>query len=271
MNNSTICTGIPADPDISGIGIRINFYATIFITAAVPRRRSTQKLIDALNVNAGVTGFSLLITAIMQTLQNRLDLYHAIFVSYIVYYLALIVYFSGVFRWTLTHIRLGAFIQIMTVLVYLAWSVYIAVHARTFGSSPQCNSRVQYILFDHPISATTPWWRKFWVIFLCITTVWVVIGIIAAIFITRWASRKGIRMEDFNLEKYYPRASRLLSVILLAVAFSSTLMLELFIARNKHLILPGETKIVFGQVLSFVMIVASLNEVLRILANRIGC
>lgn len=127
----------------------------------------------------------------------------------------------GVFKWTLTHFRLGAFIQITTVSVYLAWSIYIAANARTFGSSPQCNSQVQYLLLDHAISATTPSLRKFWVISVCITAGWVVIGIIAAIFATRWASWKGVRAADLNLEKLYPRASRVLSVILLAcVPFS---------------------------------------------------
>ncbi|KAH9017560.1 hypothetical protein EDB85DRAFT_662304 [Lactarius pseudohatsudake] len=72
---STICEGIPSNPDrpdISGIGIRIDFYVTIFITVVIPRRRSTEKLIDALNANAGITGFGLLIAAIIQTFQNRL-------------------------------------------------------------------------------------------------------------------------------------------------------------------------------------------------------
>jgi len=68
---------------------------TIFITAVVPRRRSTKKLIDALNANAGLTGFGLLIAAVIQTFQYRLDLYHAIFVLHIVYFLGIIVYFSG--------------------------------------------------------------------------------------------------------------------------------------------------------------------------------
>jgi len=68
---------------------------TTFITAVIPRRRSTEKLIDALNVNAGLTGFGLFITASILTFQKRLDLYHAIIVLYIVYFLWLVVYFSG--------------------------------------------------------------------------------------------------------------------------------------------------------------------------------
>jgi hypothetical protein len=68
---------------------------TILITALIARRRSTEKLLDALNANAGVTGFGLLITAIIQTFQKRLDLYHAIFVLHVVYFLGLFAYFSG--------------------------------------------------------------------------------------------------------------------------------------------------------------------------------
>jgi hypothetical protein len=207
---------------------------TIFITAALPRRRSTERLIDALNMNAGIIGFSLLITAILQTIQKRLDLFHAIFVTFVTYYLALIVYFSGalprvsstlvysrdayagVFRWTLRHIRLGAVVQIMTVVVYLSWSIYVTASVTTFGSTPQCNSRVKYVFFflDHSISATTPWWRKFWIISLCVGATCVIVGIVAAIFVIRWATRKGVRVGDLLLETYSPRASKVLSIIL---------------------------------------------------------
>jgi len=41
------------------------------------------------------------------------------------------------------------------------------------------------------------------------------------------------------------------------------------VESNKHLILPGETDWAFGQVLSLVMIVASLNEVLKFVIARV--
>ncbi|KAH9011989.1 hypothetical protein EDB84DRAFT_988567 [Lactarius hengduanensis] len=266
---STICEGIPSNPDISGIGIRINFYVTIFITAVIPRRRSTEKLIDALNANAGITGFGLLIAAIIQTFQNRLDLYHAIFVLHIVYFLGLIVYFSGVFKWTLTHIQLGAVSQITTLGAFLAWSIYVWANAVTFGSAPECNGKIEYILWYHSVSATAPWVRKFWVIGLGVTTGFVVLGIIGAVLLIRWAGREGISEDELNLEALYPNASRMLSVFLLTVAISSTVMLQLLVKRNRHLILPGETDWAFGQVLSLVMIVVSLREVLNFLIDRV--
>ena len=57
--------------------------------------RWAAKLLDSLNANAGLTSFSLLVTAIIQTFQKKLDLYHAIFVLHIIYSLGVIVYLSG--------------------------------------------------------------------------------------------------------------------------------------------------------------------------------
>jgi hypothetical protein len=78
--------------------IRANLYATFIIMAVIPRRHSTEKLLDALDANAGVASFGFLITAIIQTIQNRLDLYHAIFAVVILSYLGLFVYASGSHR-----------------------------------------------------------------------------------------------------------------------------------------------------------------------------
>ncbi|KAH9966327.1 hypothetical protein BGW80DRAFT_1562916 [Lactifluus volemus] len=241
---------------------------TIFITAALPRRRSTERLIDALNMNAGIIGFSLLITAILQTIQKRLDLFHAIFVTFVTYYLALI----GLQMDAQAHPAWGCRSNHDCCGV-LSWSIYVTASVTTFGSTPQCNSRVKYVFFflDHSISATTPWWRKFWIISLCVGATCVIVGIVAAIFVIRWATRKGVRVGDLLLETYSPRASKVLSIILFWIAGSATVMLELFIAQNKHLLLPGETEWAFGQVLSFVMLFVSLNEMFKILAHRIGC
>jgi hypothetical protein len=63
--------------------------------AVIPRKHSTEKLLNALDTNVGVANFGFLITAIIQTIQNRLDLYHAIFATLMLYYLGLFVYASG--------------------------------------------------------------------------------------------------------------------------------------------------------------------------------
>lgn len=59
---------------------RLNFYITIFITALIPPSESTTELLDSLYLNAIFYGLAILITALVQTIQRQLDLYHAIIV-----------------------------------------------------------------------------------------------------------------------------------------------------------------------------------------------
>ncbi|KAI9448635.1 hypothetical protein BJY52DRAFT_309648 [Lactarius psammicola] len=157
----------------------------------------------------------------------------------------------------------------MTLGAFFAWSMYVWANAVTFGSTPECNGEIKYILLYRSFSATAPWVRKSWVIGLGVTAGLVVLGIIGAVAITRWARHEGISDDELNMEALYPNVSRLLSVFLLTVAISSTVMLQLLVERNRHLVLPGETDWSFGQVLSLVMIVASLREVLNFLIDRV--
>jgi hypothetical protein len=52
-----------------------------------------------------------------------------------------------VLKWTFTHIRLAAIIQIMIAAACLAWTLFIWVNVDTFGSSPECNANIKYVLF----------------------------------------------------------------------------------------------------------------------------
>jgi hypothetical protein len=90
---------INSNPDIAGIGvsllvsqsthsadylpqIRINFYVTILITAFTPKNEYTNELLDGLYLNAIPYGLSLVITAVIQSIQHQLDLYHAVCVMH---------------------------------------------------------------------------------------------------------------------------------------------------------------------------------------------
>jgi len=112
----------------------------------------------------------------------------------------------------------------MAIAVFLAWSIFIWAHANTFGSTPECNAKIKYVVLFYPVRATASWLRKFWIIGLGISAGWMVIGIIAAFFVIRWARREGIDEDDLNLGDYFPKASRLLSFTLLwCVPFSLAL------------------------------------------------
>ena len=92
---------INSNPDIAGIGVsllasqstlgllvdyfpqvRINFYVTILITAFTPKNEHTRELLDGLYLNAILYGLSLVITAVIQSMQHQLDLFHALCVMH---------------------------------------------------------------------------------------------------------------------------------------------------------------------------------------------
>jgi len=72
---------------------------TIFVTAAISLQRISwswkEKLLNDLYTNAGLTGFGLFMTAVIETIREGLDLYHALFVLNIVYFLGAMVYYTG--------------------------------------------------------------------------------------------------------------------------------------------------------------------------------
>jgi hypothetical protein len=77
------CPGFVPNPDLVGIGTRINFYATIFLGAIIPRHKYTVELLDELYINAVFYSLALLLTVLSQTANGQLDLYHAIFVMHL--------------------------------------------------------------------------------------------------------------------------------------------------------------------------------------------
>jgi len=274
---SNTCQGIPPISDISGIGVRLNFYVTIFITAVISLQRISwtwkEKLLNDLWANAGLMGFGLFITAVIQTVRESLDLYHAIFVLNILYFLGAIVYFPAMLQWTFTRIHLAAIIHITIAVAFLAWALFIWVNVDTFGSSPECNADIKYVIFLFSVGATASWLRTFWIIILGISAGSMVMVIIIAIFLaSSWWARWKLKNEDVlnPLRAWYKYVIWLEYSLLMSSSGVAVAMLEFFVQRNKQLILPGENDWAFGQVLSLVILVASLKEILYFLMGKIG-
>lgn len=111
-----------SDPDITGLGVsafppprlialvdslrrscsvwlllqvRINLYASSLIIAILPETPLTYPLIDVCRANATMSGFALLVTAIVRTAQHQLTLYHAIFILHMLFFLGIGVFPTG--------------------------------------------------------------------------------------------------------------------------------------------------------------------------------
>ncbi|KZP12447.1 hypothetical protein FIBSPDRAFT_936920 [Athelia psychrophila] len=151
------CQGLLEDQDISGVGVRVTFYAQsilIVLASALPDADITGSY-WALTL----TTFSLLISALIEATKSNLSLYNAMLVSYLC---TLHVIASGsllimlaVFRVSsrANTIRMGL-AAILQSIGSAAFGFYIWHGAKTFGSQPECNADTKLIFFGKSESAT---------------------------------------------------------------------------------------------------------------------
>jgi hypothetical protein len=57
----------------------------MLLSVLTPENEYTDEILDGLYANSVINGLGLVITAVVQTMQKQLDLYHAIFVMQIIF------------------------------------------------------------------------------------------------------------------------------------------------------------------------------------------
>jgi hypothetical protein len=268
------CTAIAANSDVSGIGIRVNLYITALIIAFIPtnptnaeaaRKSGGAELLEIVSSGAAISGVSLLITAVTQTAQGQLSLFHAIFVIHMLYFTGIVIVPAGHYRSesvTARLIRVGLAIVLVygSIMLFIGYALYVWVKAPTFGSFPECNDQIKYIFFFHSVSATTGWLRKLWIAALAITFGVLVIFPLAFAILSHGRPKAPIPQYSAsqNLIAWcIVRFSRLLTAVY------GIAMLELYMSRNKHLIAAGEEQWSFGQIMALVQIFGIMNEVVH--------
>jgi hypothetical protein len=84
---------------------------------------------------------------------------------------------------------MGVFVQFASVIAFTGWGLYLWVHVKDYGSQPECNDRIKYVVLLFTIRATAPWLRGLWIATLVASAVglMVVFGLNAvAIFVTKF-------------------------------------------------------------------------------------
>lgn len=270
--SATCPDGILANADVSGIGIRVSFYVTTLLIALIPSTPYTDPLLGALFTNASINGLGLLITAIVQTAQNDLSLYHALFVQHLLFFLGVGVAPAG--KYKLNSLRAGMLLvtQFAVLIAYLGWSLYLWTHTKSFGSQPGCNDQVKYVFFFVTVRATVPWLRIVWMISLIGGCIGLFTGLVVYVIVYtcfKMAATRGehpmMTMQGAGEEQASSR-SFYFSLGLLLPAVYSVVTAELLAKRNT-IVQPGEGAWTFGQILSLVMIISSLNEVLHFILS----
>ncbi|CAI7588547.1 unnamed protein product [Penicillium glandicola] len=164
--NSTACV-IEANPDVSGVGIRISIYTlclggsiVTYLLRVFAPGEDQEEFSRGVSSALGLQGLALLCTAVYQTVRGDLTLFHAICVVHLLAILGMDLVskgrYAGLGPWRLYFFSM---IQILALAAFLALNVYVWVTAPQFGSQPQCNKHTVYVVFGVSINATSPVFR----------------------------------------------------------------------------------------------------------------
>jgi len=115
-----------------------------------------------------MSGFALLVTAIVRTAQHKLTLYHAIFILHMLFFLGIGMFPTGRYKPTSPRRLWTLFITVCIVLMFQSWALYIWATATSFGpqDTVQCNNQIKYIFVFVSIRATALWLRVLWMVVL---------------------------------------------------------------------------------------------------------
>ncbi|KAF8319742.1 hypothetical protein DL93DRAFT_2074727 [Clavulina sp. PMI_390] len=170
MNVTDVCQ-ISANPDVSGIGMRVGIYITAFLIAVVPNFKVQHygftKLRKALLQAAGLNGLALLVTAVIQTILQQLDFYHSLIIMHQLTLLGMSAragvageYRATTGRTIFHHISAWALGGL-----FAAWWLYVWSTAPSFGAGnynsgdTSCNSTIKYVVMFVNVRALVAWIR----------------------------------------------------------------------------------------------------------------
>jgi hypothetical protein len=153
----------------------------MFLLAIVPQTPETEELLSSLYITANTSGFGLLLTAIIQTVQHQLSLFHAIFIIHILFFLGTGVSpkgkcselssycahplpsHAGRYQWTTSRAVMALLVRLVSLISLITWGLYLWVNVKDFGSQPECNDQIKYVVLFCTVRATANWLRHVWI------------------------------------------------------------------------------------------------------------
>ncbi|KAF2993081.1 hypothetical protein E8E14_000023, partial [Neopestalotiopsis sp. 37M] len=162
-----ICEFIEPNPDVTGTGIRVSIY-TLCLAAGILKTliqhvaspKNYAEFCQALNSALQLQGLALLCTAIVETIERQLTLFHALCILHLLSLLGFGMvaqrkyHGGGLNRWLVL-----AFLRVVIACAFVALTTYIWITAPSFGSQPECNAETKYVVFGVSINATNDVFR----------------------------------------------------------------------------------------------------------------
>jgi hypothetical protein len=66
---------------------------------------------------------------------------------------------------------MGVFVQFASVVAFTGWGLFLWTHVNTYGSQPECNDRVKYVVLFFTVRVAAPWLRDVWITALVLSAV----------------------------------------------------------------------------------------------------
>lgn len=220
-----------------------------------------------------IQGLALLSTAIYQTAHARLTLFHAVVVLHLLALLGITLATRGKYAGNESARSIIDTVgMLLSFAAFISFNVYMWIKAPTFGSQPECNSGVVYVIFGVSIQATNDVFR-----YIILATFAIVPGIFMIFFILLtpcliaawccwgrnegWESRQP-RRGSYDGESAADENRRIHEsiqiVAYVAFAIYAIVSLEQMISRNR--VSEEERYWTFGQVLSLFLLLGVANE-----------
>ncbi|KAK9771016.1 hypothetical protein AB5N19_01758 [Seiridium cardinale] len=293
------CDFIEANPDVTGTGIRVSIYVLCLaagilksIIHHITSAENYAEFCQALNSALQLQGLALLCTAIVQTIEQQLTLFHALCVLHLLSLLGFGLVAQrkyeggGFYRWLVL-----AFLRVIIACAFVALTAYIWLTAPTFGSQPECNADTIYVVFGVSINATNDVFRYVFLALMASMAVGWVFSMVFAVFFASCccggARKSAKRLRDGNpdvavLKNVWarvrvsdPRASgsvvsgQIVQMLVhTGINIYMIVTLEQIVERNK-IDKNEESAWTFGQILALFVLLGVVVEVINILLPKL--
>ena len=232
---------------------------------------NSDELSRSFRSSLGMTGLGLFLTGIIATSKRTMTLFHAICLFHLLCLIGISLipkgkYYSG---------RIGAvvfaFLQQVFICGFMVWDIHLFATAPTYGSQPECNGSIIYVIFGVNVPATSPIFR--WLV-VAAMGVLLFFSMVSVLGMTRGCcssrgEETGHEAENPGEAERHrnPTASAIYVIGHLAGSAYIIGMIEIMIKRNK--VDHNEFTWTFGQLLAMLMLIGPLIELVSLFLEKI--
>ncbi|KAH6887110.1 hypothetical protein B0T10DRAFT_563328 [Thelonectria olida] len=256
---------IEGNADVSGVGVRLSIYILCLAGRTLSYLLNQRKGEPAVKFNKAVAsllsvqGLALLCTALFETFNDRLSLFHSIVVLHLLALLGFTLVTRGTHQYNDSERHIVEHIlNALTYVLFGVLSCYTWVEAPELGDNPGCNKSVKYVIFGQDIAATTEALRNGMLGASALLSSAFILASLTSILIPRRKKWFPNCRQLFRRYKEDKTAGAVSLGSYVAFAVYVIVSLELIIARNKSIV--GDEEWTFGQTLSLFMLIGLVTE-----------